>query len=57
MQGVDIYLVTELENWPTFDFIRDIHEFQEILNTLKTRFNETHEQIARLLIDHGIDPA
>jgi tetratricopeptide (TPR) repeat protein len=57
VQGVDSYLLNELKDWPTFDFVRDTPEFQEILSTLEKRFNDTHEQIARLLESHGIDPA
>lgn len=57
LPGIDIYFITELKDWPTFDFVRDTPEFQEILSILEKRFNDTHEQIARLLEDHGIDPA
>jgi hypothetical protein len=57
VEGVDIYLINELEDWPTFDFVRDTPEFNEVLVHLKERFNDTHEQIARLLKEHGIEPA
>ncbi len=57
VQWVDCYLLNELKDWPSFGLVRDTPEFQEILQTLEKRFNDTHEQIARLLKDHGIDPA
>lgn len=56
VQGVDSYMLNELKDWPAFDFVRDTPEFQEVLSTLEKRFNNTHEQIARMLEEHGITP-
>lgn len=52
--GVNYYFIHELENWPSFDLVKDTPEYREILHHLKSRFRKEHDRTARLLKNHNI---
>jgi tetratricopeptide (TPR) repeat protein len=42
--GVNYCFIHELENWPSFDLVRDTPEFREIMKHLKSRFRSLATQ-------------
>lgn len=56
MPGVNYYFIHELENWPSFELVRETPEYREILNHLKSQFRKEHERTARLLKERGMIP-
>jgi TolB-like protein/AraC-like DNA-binding protein len=54
---IDGALINWLKDWPVFDLVRDTTEFKRILKGMEDRYREEHEKIAKLLREHGINPA
>ena len=55
--SVTLNFVNDLKTNPMFDNVRNEPEFQKITRELEKKYNEEHEKIKKLLIQHGLEPA
>ena len=53
-QSINIELINDLKNWPSYDLVRETPEFQEIMKALQSRYQREHDKISDLLRNHGM---
>ena len=51
--GIDIFLISELKDFPSFDIVRETPEYNEVLTHMETQYQKEHEKIERLLKNKG----